>query len=220
MDGNRRWADENHAERYGKESRSAVVTAIETALSEQIRHLSLFVFSIENSIARPRDLQEQLIDELCYFADQQSSFFVSRGVRVRFCGDRSLYSEKLLKMAQRLESETVNGKVLDLSFLCYYGGQQEVLASCREIALKVARGELSPESLTLETLYQYSWTSHAPNPDLIIRTGGAHRLSNFYLLQSAYSELSFLDVYWPAITQEILHKTIAQYRATKRNFGT
>jgi undecaprenyl diphosphate synthase len=118
-----------------------------------------------------------------------------------------------------LEQATAEGTALYVQVLFCYGARQELLAATKEIAKHVASGELNADDITQETLEKYLWTGGLPDPDLVVRTGGFKRLSNFLLYQSAYSELYFTDCLWPEISMHHLQDALASYHNYKRNFG-
>ena len=142
-----------------------------------------------------------------------------RNVRVRFIGDRTLFPKSIKSLCEKTERETEHCTALHLNFSLCYGGQQEIVDTAKRIAIKVAKGDLAIQDITPELFENFLWTSSIPSPDLIIRTGGDNRLSNFLLYQSAYSELYFIDCLWPDISVQNLESAITYYDNCRRNFG-
>src|SRR5262249_6151546 len=145
--------------------------------------------------------------------------FIKNNIRVRFIGDRSLFPENLLPKIAQAEEKTVLGSALHIQFLFCYGARQELVDAVKNLIKQVKAGIVSENDISPELLANYLWTAGIPEPDLVIRTGGAKRLSNFLLYQAAYSELYFTDCFWPDITQAHLQTAFDEFEACKRNFG-
>jgi undecaprenyl diphosphate synthase len=223
MDGNRRWALRSgynftlHGHKKGIE---ALVQAVECCIANKIPYLSVYTFSIEN-FRRSDEEKGYLFDLLADSSDELLNTLRERNVSIRFVGDRVLIPDKVLPHIERLERETASSKEtkLTLTSLFCYGGQQEVVAAAQSVARDVATGSLKPEQVTQELFESRLWTADLPAPELIVRTGGARRLSNFLLYRAAYSEIVCLDELWPDITHERLDKVIQDFSSIKRNFG-
>jgi len=221
MDGNRRWARKHGYKPWigHKQGVTPVKTTLEFCLKHAIPHVTLYAFSLEN-FKRPKDELDYLFNLLAKeLAAKELNALFEKGIKVQFIGDATQFPVQLQKTIQTVEEKTAQGTHLTLHLLFCYGGQQEIIAATQRIAQDVAAGALNPEDLTSEIFEQKLWLSDAPRPDLIIRTGGAKRLSNFLTYQSAYSELCFLDCYWPEITEDDLALAVNQYEVTQRNFG-
>lgn len=220
MDGNRRWA-RAHPESsvYDSSAAHAVFQAIAACQKHDVSSVSLYAFSLENAEARDSFLKRQLFDTLIRVCSQEKEAFISRGVRVRFVGARELYPPHVMKAVQELEVATSAQTVIELSILFFYGAQQEIVHAAKALAQQVAAGVLLPDEISAEHFVAQLWTAGTPPPDLIIRTGGAARLSNFLLYQAAYSELIFLDCLWPDLTEELVHESIEKFYATTINYG-
>ena len=221
MDGNRRWACRRGIlPWYGhREGADVVRTVIEACLDHGIEHLSLYAFSLENfkrPVRENRYLFKLLVDE----APSVLKECIKHSVRIRFVGERSLFPAEVLPTCDRLEEETAAYTKMQINFLFCYGAQQELLSAVKRIVADVEDGLLCPNELSKELLEKHLWTADIPAPDLIIRTGGGRRLSNFLLYQAAYSELYFLDCLWPELTRKHLDDAIAYFYSCKRNFGT
>ena len=220
MDGNRRWAQQRSLMPwYGHgQGAEAIKTVMRFCLENGIRYLSLYAFSIEN-LKRSAIEKEYIFSYVVSEAHKQLSEFLERGIRIRFLGDTSLFPGTVLSTCQTLEKATEQGTNLYVQVLFCYGARQELLAATKEIAKHVASGELTINDITQEILEKYLWTTGIPNPDLVIRTGGFRRLSNFLLYQSAYSELYFTDRLWPEITMQDLNLALEAYQSSQRKFG-
>ena len=220
MDGNRRWAKKRGLlPWYGhREGVEAVRTVVKFCLDYKIQYLSLYTFSLEN-FKRPEIEKKYLFSYLAKETEKELPNFIKNGVKVRFVGDRSQFPESLKATYDCMEKETAHCKNLILNLLFCYGGQQELVAGIKDIVRDVQIGKISADQLTETQLNQYLWLGDIPAPDLIIRTGGAQRLSNFLLYQAAYSELCFLDCMWPELSVEHLEKVVSSFTNCKRNFG-
>lgn len=220
MDGNRRWAKkrgklsvEGH-----KEGVETVKLVIRFCLDKQIEHLTLYTFSLEN-FKRPEVEKNYLFNLIATQAQYVIDQSKKDGVRIRFIGDRSLFPHSIIAACERIERETADGVQLTVNFLFCYGGQQEIVAGVKSILLQIKNGLLSEANIDVALLRKHLWMGDTPEPELIIRTGGHKRVSNFLLFQSAYSELCFLDCMWPDLTEADLEKAIAVYTQSERNFG-
>ena len=220
MDGNRRWAKgagfaAAQGHRHGKETARL---AIDFCIKQGIRYLSLYTFSLEN-FSRSKIEQDVIFSLLIDSITHELSEFIEQGVRIAFVGDRSKFPTHLVEAIANAEAQTKDLRTLHLNILFCYGGQQELVHAVKAIALQVAAGQLEVGDINQETLSNALWTAGIPNPDLIVRTSGVSRLSNFLLYQAAYSELAFLDCHWPEITQAHLQKCVDDFRAAKQNYG-
>lgn len=219
-DGNRRWAAQNKLEsvlghRKGMET---VKSAIQVCIKNSIKYLSFYTFSLENFNRSDRE-KRYLFNLLADGFSQELPDLIANGIRVRFIGERSLFPDSIKKVIDEVEQKTAHLSVLNLNLLFCYGGKAEILAAVKSIAQKVKDGLMDAKDISDDVIHNELWTAGIPNPDLIIRTGGAVRLSNFLLYQSAYSEYSFLHCYWPEVTEEILAGCINTFNQTQRNFG-
>lgn len=213
LDGNRRWAKEKElpsldGHRQGFETLKAIT---HTAREQGIPHLAVFAFSSENW-SRTEEEVSGLMGLLVEAATSGLKDIVSEGVRVRFVGDMSRLPSDVMTALEKVETESAPNRELTLWVCLSYGGRAEIVAATE--AASAHEG-----LMTEELIRQHMWTAEMPDPDIIIRTGGQKRLSNFLLWQSAYSELFFLDMYWPDFTSADLTKVVEEYMGRKRNFG-
>jgi len=144
---------------------------------------------------------------------------VERGVRMRFIGSRARVARDIGRLMEDAEGRTVDNKGLNLTFAFDYGGQEEIAAAARELARAAAQGRLDPETITPELFATRLFTAALPEPDLLIRTSGEHRLSNFLLWQSAYAELVFVDTLWPDFSRAEFLETLRVFAQRERRFG-
>lgn len=221
MDGNRRWARKNKLEvllGHSKGGVDAVKRTVQFCLDHAIEHLSLYTFSLEN--LKRTDKEKQFLFDLLVNTSQNGlKKMIEQEVRIRFVGDRSLFPKAVIESCSQLEQETKKFSRLKLNILFCYGARQEIVSAVKLLLHKIKQGLLSEEDVSEKELERCFWMNGTPEPDLIIRTGGKKRLSNFLLYQSAYSEFCFLDCLWPEVTEEHLEQALSVFKETKRNFG-
>lgn len=218
MDGNGRWAKlRGHERSYGHQAGAETVHIIaEEAARLGVRYLTLYTFSTENW-NRPSDevaaLMTLLLDSI------EEEMFMKNNISFRVVGDveklPAKVQQRLSSCVQRTSCNTGMCLVLALS----YSSRWEITEAVRQIAILVRRGELKPEQIDSKQISAHLATSFMPDPDLLIRTGGEIRLSNYLLWQAAYSELYFCDTYWPDFREEELYKAIYDYQKRERRFG-
>ncbi len=221
MDGNRRWAKKRGLVpwRGHREGLEALQRVIDFCLEKDIPYLSLYTFSLEN-LGRSEQEKNYLFGVLAQeFERTKLDNLINQGVHVRFIGDRNYFPKNVVNLCENMERKTTHCDALNLNLLFCYGARQEIIDSVQRIVHDSKEGRLSEESISEELFSRYLWTSGIPDPDMIIRTGGLARLSNFLLYQSAYSELYFLDCLWPEITKEHLEKALENFNNRQRNFG-
>jgi undecaprenyl diphosphate synthase len=220
MDGNRRWATQQGLLSFlgHKQGFAAVKLVIDFCLANSISYLSLYTFSIEN-LQRSEIEQHYLFEVLAKEALQDLGEFKRKNIRMRFIGDRTLFPQSVRKLCEKVEKETREYTALQVDFLLCYGGRQEIVDVTKRIADRVACGDLQINDITPRLFEDYLWTAGTPWPDLIVRTGGQHRLSNFLLYQCAYSEFYFLDCMWPDISDVELQSALVYYNKCRKMFG-
>jgi undecaprenyl diphosphate synthase len=220
MDGNGRWAGERglpraEGHRQGVES---VRRAVEAALELGIGHLTLFSFSSENW-TRPKQEINDLFGLLRRFVRRDLADLHKHGVKIRVIGTRAGLDADLVKMIDEAVELTKDNTALNLTIAFNYGARDEIARAARRIAEDVSTGTLAPTDVTEERFGAYLDTANLPDPDLLIRTSGELRLSNFLLWQLAYAEFVFVDTYWPDFTRDHLESAIAEYHRRNRRFG-
>jgi len=220
MDGNGRWARKRHLPREAGHVAgvSAVREVVRAASTIGLANLTLFAFSSENW-KRPKTEVGALMGLFRAYFRSDLDELVERGVRVRIIGSRSRVSSDIHSMIEDAELRTVQNKGLNLTFAFDYGGQEEIANAARELARGAKEGRLDPETITPELFSSRLFTSALPEPDLVIRTSGEHRLSNFLLWQSAYAELAFVETLWPDFTKEKFLECLEEYAQRERRFG-
>jgi undecaprenyl diphosphate synthase len=220
MDGNRRWAARRHLPRQlGHRQGVEAVRVITRAAGDLgIDYLTLYGFSSENW-NRPADEVSDLMGLLKLFIRRDLAELHHNSVQVRIIGDREHLEDDIVALIEEAEQLTRNNTKLKLIIAFNYGGQNEITSAVRRIAREVKEGRLDPEAITQATVADNLDTAGVPDPDLIIRTSGEKRLSNFLLWQSAYAELVFSDVYWPDFSPDHLKQAIAEYNLRDRRFG-
>jgi undecaprenyl diphosphate synthase len=220
MDGNRRWAARQGLLSFfgHRKGLDAVKLVINFCLAKNIFYLSLYTFSTEN-LQRPQAEQHYLFEVLAQEAANELEEFKQQNVRMKFIGDHALFPSSVISLCEKIEQETAHCTALQVNFLLCYGGRQEIVAAAQRIATQVAQEQLKVEDITPELFENNLWTAGIPSPDLIIRTGGQKRLSNFLLYQCAYSELYFLDCMWPEISVASLEDALAYYSNCQKNWG-
>jgi len=220
MDGNGRWARERGLPRWKghREGMKAVRRSVEGALEAGISHLTLYAFSRENW-ERPAAEVRALMALLVEYVEREAQELLSNGVRVRVFGDRDRLSTEARQSVEALERTTAPGSSLQLNLAISYGARDEILGAVRRLAVQASRGEIDPEAIDADTFESHLQTSGIPDPDLLIRTSGEMRISNFLLWQIAYSELYVTPVLWPDFGKRDLCEAILEYRRRERRFG-
>ncbi len=220
MDGNGRWASARGLPRSAghKVGIDAVRRAVRAASDLNIEYLTIYSFSTENW-TRPKTEVMFLLELLRRFISQDVAELHSTGVKIQIIGDRTHLDAKLVRMIEDAERLTAANEKLKLVVAFNYGSRQELARAAQKIALQVQSGALDPTSITVDTLAQQLETVGMPDPDLLIRTGGEERISNFLLWQCAYAEFVFVPEFWPEFNAEILQRAVAEYNARERRFG-
>jgi undecaprenyl diphosphate synthase len=220
MDGNGRWAKARGLPRIAGHRRGAdaVRRAVTAAGELGIRYLTLFGFSSENW-KRPTGEVEDLMGLLRHYLRGEIAELHRNGVRLRVIGDRSRLAPDIVTLIANAEALTVRNGQLQLVIALSYGGRDEIAGAARRIAAEVRAGRLAPEAIDEDVFARYLLTNDIPDPDLVIRTSGEQRLSNFLLWQSAYAELVFLDTYWPDFAKSDLEKALCDYHGRERRYG-
>jgi undecaprenyl diphosphate synthase len=221
MDGNGRWAKARGLPRVAGHQRGAeaVRTAVESCKTIGVKYLTLYAFSSENW-KRPATEVDDLMGLLRHYLSREIDQLNRTGVRLRCIGEREGLASDIIKLIDEAEGKTRGNSELTLQIAVNYGGQNEILNACRSIASEVAEGTLSAEQISDEVFADHLHTAGIPDPDLLIRTSGEKRLSNFLLWQSAYAELVFLDTLWPDFGKDELLKAIDEYHSRDRRYGT
>jgi undecaprenyl diphosphate synthase len=220
MDGNGRWAKSRGLERFlgHRQGTKATVAAVEAGVDLGLEHLTLYVFSSENW-QRPKIEVEYLMNLLVEMVAQELPHLMEKNVKLHVIGSLSKLPEKPRKKLQEAIDKTSQNSGMQLNLAISYGGREEIVDAAKEIAELAKKGELSTESLDESEFAKHLYLRGAPDPDLVIRTGGEYRLSNYLLWQAAYSEFFVSDVLWPDFTKEDFAKAIEFYKTRQRRFG-
>jgi len=219
MDGNNRWAKQRG--KPGPQGHKAGVEKIRDVMASCRRHqvevLTLFAFSSENWQRPPLEV-EALMTLFLGYLKREAKKLNKEGVRLRVIGRRDRFSAKIQKAIVKAESLAAVGDTT-LVIAADYGGQWDIVNAAKQVAEKIQRGEMSLDDVDEAALGAGITMSDLPPPDLLIRTGGEHRISNFLLWQAAYSELYFSDLYWPDFGEEALDEAIEDFHQRQRRFG-
>lgn len=213
MDGNRRWAKQRGMPSLlgHRQGVKAAEMIMEYCLNKKIPYLSLYTFSLENFNRTQQEIS--YLFKFIHDSIDRVSDFIKKDVRIRFIGDLSLLPDKTKQACTELMAKTEDCKQLTCNLLVCYGGQQEIISSVQRMM------DDSVTAVDKETFKQYLWMGNVPDPEVVIRTGGVKRLSNFLLFQLAYAEIRFLDCLWPDLTHQILDETIQNCLHAQKNFG-
>ncbi|WP_051261936.1 polyprenyl diphosphate synthase [Desulfovibrio inopinatus] len=216
MDGNGRWAakrglSRSDGHKQGTEAAKAIVTHCREL---GIGHLTLYTFSKENW-GRPKDEVRFLFDLLRMFLNSELKSLLEQSIRLKVLGDISSLPAPARMTLEHVQKKTENGDAMVLNLALNYSGRDEILRAARRLIEQGVR----PEDVTEETFSSQLYTCGQPDPDLVIRTSGEQRLSNYLLFQAAYSELYFTTVYWPDFTPEEFDKALADFTGRQRRFG-
>ncbi|MCC8018170.1 MAG: isoprenyl transferase [Rikenellaceae bacterium] len=220
MDGNGRWAKSRGKERlYGHiQGVESVRTVLQAARRAGVEYLTLFVFSTENW-GRPREEVDGLMELLCRSIVGELDSLAENGVRVKIVGDRSAMPPEVVRHLDTIEERTAPYRDITLNLAINYGSREEITSAVRSIAELVRSGKLDPAAIDGKTISENLFTAGIPDPDLLIRTSGELRLSNFLLWQTAYTEFYFTDVYWPDFGEEEFRRALEAYAGRDRRYG-
>jgi undecaprenyl diphosphate synthase len=220
MDGNGRWAQARGLPRAAGHAQGAeaVRRTVKAAKAVGVRYLTLYGFSLENW-KRPAKEIADLMGLLRLYLRREIGELHREGVRIRFIGDRTLLAADIISLIDMSEQKTRANTQLDLIVALSYGSRQEITMAARQLAIDAVAGKIDPEKIDENSVDSRLYTADVPDPDLIIRTSGEQRISNFLLWQSSYAELVFTDVLWPDFSQETLENSIEEFGRRERRYG-
>lgn len=220
MDGNGRWAKQQAQERvFGHQHGvEAVRRVIEAAAEAGVKYLTLYTFSTENW-NRPKAEVDALMSLLVSAVHNELESLKKNQVRLKAIGDLSSLPTECYNELQRALRETADDKGLTVVLALSYSGRSELIHAAQKIAEDACKGQLKPEDITADVVSKYLYDNTIPDPDILIRTGGEYRISNFLLWQLAYSEFFFLPIMWPEFQKEDLWKVILDFQSRERRFG-
>ena len=220
LDGNGRWAKKRMMPRqYGHAKGAQVVEQIcEDAWNMGIQYLTVYAFSTENW-NRPDSEVKKLMDIFSKYMVDKLQKVGQKNMKIRFIGERSRLDKAMIEKIENLEESTKDNTGLNFTVALNYGSRDEMVRAMRKMAAEIKEGKLEPEDITEEKYNTYLDTAELPDPDLLIRTSGEQRLSNYLLWQLAYTEFYFTDVMWPDFNKEELAKAVEWYANRDRRYG-
>jgi undecaprenyl diphosphate synthase len=220
MDGNGRWAEAKGLPRiWGhREGAVRVREVVERAGELGVTHLTLYAFSSENW-KRPRDEVSQLMLLCVAYLDGEAERLAEEGIRLRVIGRRQGLPSEVREAIEKVEKTTERGTRANLTLALNYGGRDEIVDACRALAAKAAAGEIDPEDIDQDAVSRHLYTAGMPDPDLLIRTAGERRLSNYLLWQVSYAELFISDAAWPEFGADRFDEALRDYAGRVRRFG-
>jgi len=220
MDGNGRWAKKIGKKRaFGHENgTNSVKECIDASMKLGIKNLTLYVFSTENW-NRPKFEVSALMDLLVYTLNKQKKLLIEKNIKVNVFGDLESLNKKPKDKLKDIILSTENNNKLNLNLAISYGSRQELLKAIREVSNKVKNNIISEKNIDEKIINEHLYTRNLPNVDLLIRTGGESRVSNFLLWQIAYAELYFTDILWPDFKEKDFFDAIGNFQKRERRFG-
>jgi undecaprenyl diphosphate synthase len=220
MDGNGRWAKRQGLDRsFGHRAGiDALHNTLEAAKNAGVKYVTVYTFSTENW-NRPKEEVDLLMGLICFGVERETPGMIRNGVRLQVVGDLSRIPADVRARMQQCVDDTAAGKDITLVIALSYSSRWEIIEATKQLAAEAAAGKIRPEDINEQTISAHLSTAAYPDPDLLIRTGGELRISNFLLWQIAYSELYFCDTYWPDFTPDCLYKAILDYQHRERRFG-
>ena len=220
MDGNGRWAKKIGRKRaFGHENGTkSVRECIDQSMKLGIKNLTLFVFSTENW-NRPKYEVKALMELLVYSLEKERVNLINNEIKLNVIGDLEALKDKPKSKLKSIILETKNNKKLNLNLAISYGSKQEIVNAIREVSNKVKNNIISSKNIDENIINEHLYTRNLPNVDLLIRTGGEKRVSNFLLWQIAYAEMYFTDILWPDFKREDFMKALDDYQKRERRFG-
>lgn len=220
MDGNGRWANKRLLPRAAghREGVKAVKNIIEASANAGIKILTLFAFSSENW-SRPKSEVSALMDLFVSSLDKEVANLDKNGIRIQFIGDRAKFSQKLQQKIKQAEHTTSKNENFTLNIAANYGGRWDIVQACKSVYEAVKSQSIEIDSIDEEFFAHHLSTGNVPDPDLLIRTAGELRVSNFLIWQMAYTEFYVTDLCWPDFDEKQLHIALEDYSQRKRKFG-
>lgn len=220
MDGNGRWASQRGLPRVAghRAGAEALRSAIRGCVEHGVKALTVYAFSSENWRRGEEEISD-LTSLMRYYLERELSTFENEGVRLKIIGDFKAFGAELAAKLERAVERTAHNSRITLVVALNYGSHVEIAAAARRLAERVAAGQMDPEAIDTDALASELQTSDLPPLDLLVRTSGEVRLSNFLLWQAAYAELVFLDVLWPDFDEAALAQAIDEFRRRQRRFG-
>ena len=220
MDGNGRWAKKRGLPRKAghREGAKTFRTITRYCSDIGIKYLTVYAFSTENW-KREKAEVDTLMDLLRHYLDSGFKELQENKARIVFIGEREMLADDIIAKMNKIEADTAENSEVTLCVALSYGGQQEIVAAARKLAEKVQKGEMKVKDINIETFGNALYTAGIPAPDLLVRTSGEERISNFLLWQLAYTEFYFTPTLWPDFNEKELKQIIEQYQTRERRYG-
>lgn len=220
MDGNARWAKENNLSlsKGHKEGSQNLQNIVEAAIEYGVKYLTVYAFSSENW-QRPKKEVNYLMNLLEEYLDKETKPLIEKDVKIILSGDRQKISDKINRKIENIENITQNNKSLTLNVAFSYGSRQEIISATKNIALALSEQKIKIDDIDENLISQNLYCPNIPDPDLLIRTAGDLRVSNFLLWQIAYSELYFTNKFWPEFSKTDLLAAITEFNKRERRYG-
>lgn len=220
MDGNRRWAKRHNlpvamGHRKGAETLTEIAKAVKNA---GVRYMTVYAFSTENW-GREKQEVDTLMELLRNYLNKGFKELQENDARILFIGEKYMLADDIRAKMEQIERETAENKAITLCVALSYGSRQEIIHAVREIAERAAGGEIDVKQIDENSFSQYLYTKDIPDPDLVIRTSGEKRISNYLLWQIAYSEFYFSDTFWPDFSEKELKEIMDDYSKRERRYG-
>ena len=220
MDGNGRWARQRGKERSEGHiaGMNSLRETVRNAAQAGVKYLTVYAFSTENW-GRPQEEVDALMELICKGVEMESEELAKVGIRVKTIGDRSRFSAKVQASLEKIEAMTAGGEIMTFVLALNYSSRSEITTAVQQLAARVAAGEIKAEEIDEQMISSALYTSFMPDPDLIIRTSGECRLSNFMMWQASYAEFYFTPVLWPDFDKAELDKALEVFSARDRRYG-
>ena len=220
MDGNGRWAKARNKERLEGHQKGAMALreTLEGAILLGVKYITVYAFSIENWQRSPEEVQG-LMALFVQSCSTELPTLQKHNIRFKVIGNLNMLDEACRQAINAVERQTKNNTALTLQVAISYGSRQEILHAAKSIAIAVQKNKINIADIDENVFASYLYTNDIPDPDLLIRTSGEYRISNYLLWQIAYSELYFTDIFWPDFTKEELFKAVANYQQRERRYG-
>lgn len=220
MDGNGRWAKKRGLPRTAghKKGAEVVIDIAKAAKNMGVKYLTIYAFSTENW-KRSKEEVDTLMGLLRDYLSRDFKELDKENIRIRFIGERKMLAPDIIEKMEKLETQTQNNTAATLIVALSYGSRAEITHAVRQIGLKIKNGDMLPEDIDEKTISDMLYTKDVPEPDILIRTSGEQRLSNYLLWQLAYTELFFTSIPWPDFTKEELKQIVETYQLRERRYG-
>ena len=220
MDGNRRWAkNKGMPKNFGHKKGAENVVKITRAMKESgVKYLTLYAFSTENW-QRSEEEVNSLMQLLREYLEKEFKEIMDNNVRILFIGERDMLAQDIVEKMERIEKESAQNTDLTLCVALSYGSRQEILSAVKRIVSDIQKNKISSTDISPALFSSYLYTSEIPDPDILIRTSGEQRISNYLLWQIAYTELFFTETLWPDFSKEELLQIIEQFNSRERRYG-